>query len=1090
MTTALPPHIEAVYPLAPTQRGLLFHSLYAPASSVYFVQLAFDLHGPLDTAAFDAAWQALATHHAVLRTAFAWDKLDAPLQVVGRSVRLAVTHAEAHAMTPSAFDDWLAADRRQGFDLRRAPLARVHCLRLADDHHRVVFSHHHLLLDGWSLPLLLRDWQTAYRAALDGTAPALAPAPSYRDHVEWLAAQDTAAARAFWRTLLAGFDTPSTPGFVRPAPQATSTTATPPLTLRHTLGIDDTQALHTLARRLRVTPGTVLQGAWAVLLARSSGSDDVVYGLTRAGRPASRPQAAGTVGLFITTLPVRMPLPAAQPLAEGLAALQARVLAQQPHEHLAPAEVQRAAATLTGQPLFDSVVVIENYPGGPAAPDAPLRLGDVRVSESTHYPLSLYAVLGDTIELRLLADPQRVPAASAARCLAALPRLLRGFATRPGAALGEFLLADDTALAALRDADRKACQPMPRPLVPEAVAALAQAAPEADVLVDAQGPLDRAGLQTLAAEIATRLAAQGVAPGHRVGVSLARGRGMLATLLAVWRLGAAYVPMDAAYPEARLRHMAADAGLHTLVLHATTGDALAWWTGSRCDLDAPAPGGTAPAPAPIDAATPAYLIYTSGSTGTPKGVAITHGNLANMLAAMNGRIGLAAADRWLAVTTLSFDIAALELFGPLVAGACTVIATEAEARDGERLAARLTRARITVLQATPSTWRLLGAVGWQAPAGLKLLCGGEALDRPLARSLLAGGAALWNVYGPTETTVWSTALHVTPALLDADEAAGIGGPVPVGDALANTTLRVLDADLRPLPPGVPGELCIGGAGVSPGYHRRAALTADRFVPDPLAAGDGPAAAFPTLYRTGDRAAWREDGLIDFLGRLDHQAKLRGQRLELGEVEAALIACAGVVQAVAVIEGEGAAARLVGYVVADRRADDAPAFTASLRTQLAARLPAAMVPAALRLLPALPLTPNGKIDRRALRPAPSAGNAVPAAAATPLEAALLALWRELLQQPQLSPHDHFFESGGHSLLLVTLQSRLRQMGHELALVDLFNHPTVASLAARLQAGTPAAAAQAAAETAARAAGRNRLMQRRRTADPSPQSEAAR
>ena len=1068
----LPPQVEAVYPLTPTQRGLLFHSLLAPDSGVYGVQLVFELHGLLDSAAFDAAWQLLAARHAVLRTAFAWERLDAPLQVVGRQVRLPVVHEDwrADAQADARWQAWLQADRERGFELRRAPLARIACLRLEETRQRVVFSHHHLLLDGWSLPLLLRDWQAAYRAALAGAAPALPPAPSLQQHLQWQAAQDAAAAGAFWRTLLAGFDTPSTPGFVR-ATAAPGAAGRMPCVAQRRL---DGAVLQALARRARVTPGTVLQGLWALLLARSSGCADVVYGLVRAGRPPSRPDAAATVGPLLTTLPVRTRLPHAMPLAAWLRELQDAVLAQQPHEHAGPAEVQRAAAALApGQPLFDSVVVIENYPAASPQHDAPLRLGAVQVHEATHYALSLYAVPGAALELRLLADPARVAAADAEACLERLAALLQQAAADPARPLGTFGLDDAPLRAALAAADRAAQQPAPAWLTPQAIAAAAQAQPEAVALVDERGALGRAGLQALAARIAARLQAQGVQPGDCVGVALPRGREMVAALLAAWRLGAAYLPLDAGHPPARLQQLLADAAPRTLLLNAATRDAFAAWPGARCDLDAPAPDRAPPAPVALQAASPAYLIYTSGSTGTPKGVWVGHGALANLLAAMNRRIGLDTGARWLAVTTLSFDIAALELFGPLQAGACCVIAGEAEARDAERLAARIAAERIDTLQATPSTWRLLVAAGWRAPRDFRLLCGGEALDRPLARALAQDGAALWNVYGPTETTLWSTALHLTPALLAEDS-----GTLPIGGALDNTTLRVLDPLLRPLPPGVPGELAIGGAGVALGYHRRAALNAERFVPDPLGPRSG-----AWLYRTGDRVVQRADGLFHFLGRFDHQVKLRGQRLELGEIEAALGAHAAVQQAAAALHGEGAAQRLLAYVVAQPGVD-ADALPRGLAAHLRERLPAALLPAAIHLLPSLPLNANGKLDRRALQPPAAARTALPAAA-TPLQAELLALWRELLQQPALGLHDTFFEAGGHSLLLLTLQGRLRErLGRELPLVELFNHPTVASLAERLAAAEAAPAAGAEAELAARAAGRERLLRRRQEALPAP------
>ncbi|MCW5623207.1 MAG: amino acid adenylation domain-containing protein [Burkholderiales bacterium] len=1081
------PAIQDIYPLAPTQRGMLFHSLYEPASGVYVVQLGFTLRGELDAGAFEQAWQLLAQRHDVLRTAFAWDRLEAPVQVVGRSVRIPCESTDWRDRTADgqmqALDAWLQADRRRGFELAAAPLMRVHAFRLDADRHRIVCSYHHIVLDGWSLPLLLREWIPCYRAALEGrSAAVLPPAPRYRDYIVWLQQQDRAAALAHWRSELHDFTAPTPLGIDRGAGGA------PPRLAVDTrrLPVDLTRELTAFARTHRVTTSTLIQGAWALVLGRYGDSTDIVYGLTRAGRPPALRDAHGTVGLFITTLPMRVRIDATRPVAAWLQILQQQQLRQLPHEHLPPVDVRATAPLPVGQPLFDSVVVFENYPSQRADDDAAtLRLEAVDVVEQTHYPISLFAVGGTQLELKILYDAERIDAAPVPRLLEHLEHLLQRFCDHPALTLGEIDTLPPAQMRRLTIEPNRTCYPAPAWTAPGRIAERARRSPDAVAVTDARGSCDYAALDAAANRLAHHLMARGIGPGSRVGLCVDRSRAMPMALVAILRAGAAYVPLDAGYPASRLRHMVDDAGIAALLVHAGTRDTLAGWNGERIDLDADAPA-IAACPArdpgiPATADDPAYLIYTSGSSGVPKGVTITHGNLANLLQAMERRIGIDPADRWLAVTTLSFDIAALEILLPLVGGATLVLADDADVRDAGRLMERIDAHGITMLQATPATWRMLDQAGWTGRAGLTLLCGGEALDDALARRLLNFGRALWNVYGPTETTIWSAALRITPERLGR-------GTAPIGHPLDNTRFLVLDSMRRPVPCGVPGELCIGGLGLSPGYHGLPDLTAAKFIATPTAATDdadasGTLTASPRLYRTGDRVRWRDDGTLDFLGRYDHQTKLRGHRIELEEIEAVLKQHPEIAQAVAAVQGDDPAdARLVAYVTLTTGVEADPAQrSARLRAHVASLVPPYMVPAAYHVLPALPLTPNGKIDRRALRPlvlAPSAAGAVPT---TPLEHTLLSIWRDTLKNDAVGLHDHFFEVGGHSLLVVNVQSRLRHtLQLDVSLVDLFRHPTVASLATHLEqrrASVVDTDAPAAQRTTQLAAGRQRLQQRR-------------
>jgi amino acid adenylation domain-containing protein len=585
----------------------------------------------------------------------------------------------------------------------------------------------------------------------------------------------------------------------------------------------------------------------------------------------------------------------------------------------------------------------------------------------------------------------------------------------------------------------------------------AAAAPGAIAVEHAGETLTYGELNARANRLAHRLRRRGIGPGALVGICLERGPAMVAALLAVLKSGGAYVPLDPTYPADRLAFLAEDSGLRLLLTERAVRGALPPLDAEALELDGEPDESEND---PVDAADPAplagpldlaYVLYTSGSTGKPKGVEVRHRGLANFLLSMARMPGLRADDRLVAVTTIAFDIAALELFLPLAAGARIVLASRAEAADGRRLAALLAGpTAITAMQATPATWRLLLASGWRGDPRLVALCGGEALPGELARELLPRVAALWNLYGPTETTIWSAVERVASSVSSSSSSA----TVPIGRPIANTALHLVDRRLEPVPVGVAGELLIGGAGLARGYRRRPDLTAASFVPDPLGA---PGAR---LYRTGDLARRLAGGEIEFLGRADHQVKVRGYRIELGEIEAALGAHPAVEQAVVAVRevGEGSArsaqsSQLVAYVVLRPSAAHG-ASVGNLRAALREELPEPMVPSLFVVLPELPLTPNGKVDRRAL-PAPGTGQTAgssagpagrqPVAPRTPVEEQVAAVWREVLGLPAVSVDDNFFELGGHSLMATQVVSRLEAAyGVDLGLPAIFKAPTVAGL----------------------------------------------
>ncbi|KQT57021.1 hypothetical protein ASG52_02790 [Methylobacterium sp. Leaf456] len=995
------------YPLTPMQQGLLFHAQLAPGDTAYVNLLAVTLDG-LDPERFRAAWRGVFARHDILRSTFhARDGVE-PVQVV-----------HPHAEPAFEVHDWRGLpdpesrlarlgdeERARGFDLAAAPPMRLILVRTGETVWRFLWVRHHILLDGWSSARLLAEIAARYR----GEAPD-GPAPRFRDAVAWLAARDRTADEAFWRAMLARIEEPF---------RLSSGSAGSQGRARHDIRLDAalTKNLRAAAGAKRVTLNTLVQAAWALVLSRRTGRP-ALFGVTIAGRPDALPGADAMLGLFINTLPVLSEPRPDLGIGAYLADLQDQNLSLREHGHIPLFEVQALAGT-GGEALFDTVLIFENYPVDPAlrepAPGA-LAFRDPRVDEDTHYPLTVTVEAGETATVGFAyatdAFSQRDVEDIAAAFERALTALAGAEATAP---LGGISLAAPD--------DRPAVGPAPAPFVPLAtqLRAQAQATPETIAIDGPGGPLGYAELDRRSDAVAARLAAVGVRRGDRVGVFVGRGVAMVTALLGTLKAGAAYVPLDPDYPFERLAYMARDAELSALL--------------TEPDLCAGAPAGPwamldveGEANGPVPDFTPrpddlAYLIYTSGSTGRPKGVMVGHGALANLLTAMAAELGVDAGDRLVAVTSLSFDIAALELFLPLVAGARLHIAAREEAGDPRRLAALLEAGGATILQATPATWRQLRASGWAGRPGLTALCGGEALPPDLAGWLKTRVGALWNVYGPTETTIWSSAGRVE-------------AEPHLGQPLAATTLHVLDNALQPVPAGAAGELWIGGAGLARGYHGRPGLTAERFAPDPFGA---PGAR---MYRTGDRVRRRADGRLDYLHRLDHQVKIRGYRIEPGEVEAALTAHPAVREAAVTPApgGEG----LVAYAVAGEGVTPE-----TLRDHLAARLPAHMRPGAILLLERWPLTPNGKLDRAAL-PRPEAGAADGAAPEGETETALAAIWADLLGVTGIARDDHFFRLGGHSLTATRMVARIEtELGRLVPLKAVFEAPTLRGFAAAVEA----------------------------------------
>ncbi|WP_047197779.1 non-ribosomal peptide synthase/polyketide synthase [Caldimonas brevitalea] len=1029
-------NVQDIYPLAPLQEGMLFHHLLNPEADAYVeaYQVAFKSKARLES--FLAALQQVVDRHDILRTGIAWEQLEQPLQVVRRQAQLPVEWIE---FDPAEGD--IAAQlqahcdpHKARLDVRQAPLLRCH---VAQDlpHGRWLLGvvAHHLAVDHTTLELLVDEAQ----AIEQGRGEALAPPAPFRNFVAQARLGVTAAEHeAFFKTLLGDIDEPTAPfglldvrGDGRGIAEAAQ--ALPPALARD---------VRQQARKLGVSPATLMHQAWALVLARTTGRQDVVFGTVLFGRMQGGAQADRVLGLFINTLPVRIAVDD-QGVATALQRTHALLAQLLRHEHAPLALAQRCSAVPARSPLFTSLL---NYRysaeaaehGAPAAgADEVEFLGN---HERTNYPLTLSVDdQGEGFLLTAQVSAGVAPERVCAFMQTALEQLLQALQDDPQRA--------SRTLDVLPPAEREqlllgwndTAAELPGGLcVHQLFEAQAQRTPDATALVCGEQRYSYAELNRRANQLAHHLRGLGAGPDGLVALAVERSPEMVVGVLGILKSGAAYVPLDPAYPADRLAYMVEDARPLCLLTQRSLQSLLPAGGVPQVLLDEQWPeiaaGATSnPAVSGLSPHHLAYVIYTSGSTGRPKGVMVEHGNVVNFLLSMSQAPGIRADDVLLAVTSLSFDIAGLELFLPLLCGARIVLATREDAADAERLRALMERWAVSIMQATPSTWRLLMQQDWPVlPRPLKVLCGGEALPVNLAEQLLERVPEVWNLYGPTETTIWSTLARLTEA------APHIGRPI------ANTRVYVLDAAQQPVPVGVPGELYIGGVGVTRGYLGRPELTAERFVQDPFEPGQ-------RLYRTGDLARWQPDGTLAYLGRNDFQVKLRGFRIELGEIEASLTACEGVREAVVVAResGEGDP-RLVAYLVVS---DAQPLDAAALRQQLARRLADYMVPSAFVTLDAFPLTPNGKIDRKAL-PAPDASALATRAYEPPqgaTEQAVAEIWQSLLGAERVGRQDDFFELGGHSLLAVQLIARVRRvMGLDVALRELFTHTTLAGFAEAL------------------------------------------
>jgi amino acid adenylation domain-containing protein len=1022
------------------QERLWFLDQFDPASPVYNVSCAVQIEGPLDSTALQLALDDVVARHESLCTVFR--TVDGtPVQEVlpNRSLNLKIVTLKDNEVSEEEVQLMLRAEARRPFDLRSDLLFRASLFRGGDQNHWLLLVLHHIASDGWSMGILLRELSELYRANSSGEPSQLSEMPiQYADFAQWqrkwLRGEVLGKQASYWKQRLK-----NAPPFLalptdhsRPNHQTQSGARE---AVRFSSGL--TESVRVFSRREGATLFMTLMGALHALLQRYTGQTDICVGTAIANR--TRVELEPLIGFFVNTLVLRADLSGALSFRQLLqqvreAALEAYAHQDLPFEKLVDALQPQRSLSYT--PLFQVMFILQNT-AARNLPIAGATTREVKIDNGTSkfdFTLTLED-LGKQLSGFMEYNTGLFEAGTIRRMLGHYQTLLEAMIQNPDQCI--------STLPVLTEAERQVLvewndtkEDYSPTCVQERFEAQVERRPDAVALVWGEEQLSYLELNRRANQLAHELQQRGVGPETAVGICVERCPEMLVALLGILKAGGAYVPLDPAFPRERLLFMLQDAGVRVLLtqehLRAKLSEAKTQFICLDSDWKTISQQPSENCRSAVGPENLAYVIYTSGSTGQPKGVEIPHRALANFLASMQVEPGLTEKDTLLAVTTVSFDIAGLELYLPLIVGARIVLASRETATDGQRLQDDLATSGATCMQATPATWRNLVNTGWEGNPGLKVLCGGEALPRDLANDLFRRAASVWNMYGPTETTVWSTLSLVTEAT----------GPVFVGRPIANTELYVLDSALQPVPIGVPGTLYIGGDGLARGYRNRTELTAEKFVPHPFSRRAG-----ARLYNTGDLARYWPDGNLEHLGRRDDQVKIRGFRVELGEIEAVLGEHPAVQAAAVVVRDEAQGGqRMVAYAVLQPEGTVQPE---ELRSFLKSKLPDFMLPARFEFLPSLPIAPSGKVNRRAL-PAPGSerqeGEAAYVAPSTELEKKLADIWVEMLHLDRVGIHDSFFDLGGHSLLAVKMVARIEKvLGTKLPVICVFQLPSISELA---------------------------------------------
>lgn len=1031
-------NVADIYPLTPTQLGMLYHTLREPEAGHYFEQVRCDLLGNLNLEWLQQAWRHVIAAHPPLRSIFLWEGVDNPLQIVRQNVdvpwQILDWRKKDVDEQKEGLDDLCQSFRQSGFVLDKAPLLNFAAVRLTDQKTHFVWNFHHMLLDGWSTAIVIDEAFTAYEALAAGQPPAATARPPFRSYLSWLKKQDADQAKHYWQGQIGDVSAPTPLQVDKKAPPGRFSLGRQAVSL----SVETSARLKSIAQQNRITMNTVIQGAWGMLLNRYSGQDDVIFGVTTSGRPADLPRVEEIVGMFLSTMPMRLNLAADRPIINWLQEVQTHQLEINQFQYSSLSDIQRWSQIPAGKPLFESLLIFENYPGVQGQDERQLKMVNKTVSEQSNYPLTFLIGLDERLELLALYNQYRFDAAVIDRLLGHLCQILSQIAANPDQKVHE--------LEMLSPLERKqivvewnqtdAAYP-DNTSIPALFDAQAAAAPDKTALIFNDQTMSYRQLAERSNQLAHALIKMGVGPEIPVGVSLNRSFDMIVSLLGIVKAGGAYVPMDPNYPKERLQIIMEDVQMPVVITETAVESSLPA-VGLPVILIDEFEYAAYPVEAPPITCGPdssLFITFTSGSTGRPKGVQGHHRGVLNRCQWQWEMYPLGEDEVCCQKTTLNFVDHLWEVWGPLLKGTPAVLIPDEEVKDGDRFLTVLAEHQIERMVLVPSFMRVLldtyPDLAEKLPKLKYWTLSGEPISRALAdlfRERLPH-AIMLNFYGMSEATIDATSY---------DDRWNVEcQTIPIGKPINNLKVYVLDKLMRLVPVGVPGEIYVGGVGLSRGYWGRDDLTAERFFPNPFV--EDPAAR---IYKSGDLGRWLPEGHLDYIGRADHQVKIRGFRVEPGEIEAAIRKHPAVNDAIVVAQDYGEDKRLIAYVIAGENIGQE-----EIKDVTRTRLPDYMVPAGVLFLEAFPLTPNGKVNRLAL-PKPeftrARRNDKPL---TATEAQMISLWENIIGIEGIGPDDDFFDIGGHSLLALRLFSRLKkEFNVNLPLAELVEAPTPRKLSA--------------------------------------------
>ncbi|BAY23347.1 amino acid adenylation domain protein [Calothrix sp. NIES-2100] len=1040
-------NIENIYPLSPTQQGILFHTLRAPESGVYVVQSCYTFSKNINIAAFKQAWQQVINQHPILRTSFYWKQYKEPFQVVNRSLQLPWKQYDWREFSvleqQARLEEFLQTDRQQEFNISQSPLMRLTLIQVGKETYHFIWSSHHLILDGWSGAIVLQQVFQAYEALCEEQVVSLLRCRPYADYITWLQQQDLSKAEAFWRKVLQGFTAPTQ---LRVNSFASGATGYDEQSIK--LSPATTVALQSLARQHKLTLNTVVQGAWAILLSRYSGEQDVVFGATSAGRPPALVGSESMVGLFINTLPVRVQVAGDELLISWLQKLQAQQVEAQQYEYSPLVQVQGWSEVPRDLPLFESILVFENYPVDASlkAWATEMQMHSVQSVESTNYPITIKAGVGKELSLEIVSDRSCFDTAIITRMLGHLQTLLEGMVANPQQSLSSLplLTAAEIHQQLIEWNNTQTDYPKDK-CIHQLFEEQVEKTPDAIALVFAEQQLSYQELNQRANQLAHYLQKLNIKAEVPVAICLERSLEMVIAILGILKAGGAYVPIDPTYPSERLAWMLEDIQTPVLLTQNKLVTKLPQFTPKVVCLDQEEE--TLSQEININLVTEitpqnlAYVMYTSGSTGTPKGVSVIHQGVVRLVKETN-YANLNAQEVFLQAAPISFDASTFEIWACLLNGGKLVLFPGETTTLLTELGKVLQQYQVSTLWLTASLFHLMVDERLEDLKQVKqLLAGGDVLSVTHVQKFLqeCQDCQLINGYGPTENTTFTCCYPIT-----ADSQ--IKNSVPIGRPIANTQTYILDSNLQLVPVGVPGELYIAGDGLARNYYNRPDLKSSKFIPNAYSENTS-----SYMYRTGDLVRYSEDGNIEFLGRIDQQVKIRGFRIELGEIEAVICQHPAVRQAIVNVQQDNNGNKLlVTYFVPE---PESTITVSDLRCFLQNKLPEYMLPTGFVALKTLPLTNNGKVNRKLLpvfEQTYAEREKVYVAPRNTQEEQLTQIWEEVLGLERIGIYDDFFELGGHSLIIMQLFARIRQLFQiDLPIKTLFTASTVAALSERLK-----------------------------------------